>query len=182
MTNPSPQPTPTPEREAPVANYTTVDVKHFRSKGRSPAESDDMVRVTLDMTRREWSALRAFMVAPPPSPEGPSDAEIMLRGANAMIAEIEQYIPRNNADRDYAETVRKHVRSEQAFRTSAEARIEELEAATIAPRLVPATATEPYKPYQLPRAPEEKRWHYALGTLADAPASPQAADETGGAK
>lgn len=76
-----------------------------------------------DREREARKALTAFASQAP----APTDAEIMLRGANAMIEAIERVIPRNDTDRDYADTVRQHVESQAAFLNSAEGRILDLE-------------------------------------------------------
>lgn len=76
----------------------------------------------------------AALASPPPTPpavaENSMDA-ILLRGANAMISAIEREIPRNDADRDYADTVIQEFRSLKAKLNSAEQRINDLEQAAI---------------------------------------------------
>lgn len=81
-------------------------------------------------TYRHRAALAAVIAAfrTTPLEEGAAgNAEIMLQGANTMIEAIERIIPRNDADRDYADTVRQHVESQAAKLNAAEQRILDLE-------------------------------------------------------
>lgn len=84
-----------------------------------------------------------------PAPAGDPMAEIMLRGATAMLDAIEREIPRNDADRDYADTVIQEFRSLRAKLNLAEAYIEDLKHAASPP------------PVQAPAA-RAKRDEYAL--------------------